>query len=66
MIRKELLKELIVSFQESLPNSMINRDVELSVDSEKVIALRGVRRSGKSSLLLLAMNKLLASGVKTE
>lgn len=66
MIRKELLKELIVSFQESLPNSMINRDVELSVDSEKVIALRGVRRSGKSSILLLAMNKLLASGVKTE
>jgi predicted AAA+ superfamily ATPase len=40
--------------------------VELSVDSEKVIALRGVRRSGKSSILLLAMNKLLASGVKTE
>jgi len=66
MIKKELLKELIVSFQASLPKVLISRDVELSVDTEKVIALRGVRRSGKSSILLLAMNKLLASGVKRE
>lgn len=66
MIKKVLLKELIVSFQASLPKGLISRDVELPVDTEKVIALRGVRRSGKSSILLLAMNKLLASGVKKE
>jgi len=32
MIRKELLKELIVTFQDSLPNYLINRVVELPVD----------------------------------
>lgn len=66
MVKKELLKELIVSFQATLPKYLINRDVDLAVDTEKVIALRGVRRSGKSSVLLLAMNKLLATGVKKE
>lgn len=66
MVRKELLKELIVTFQESLPNYLLNRDVQLTVDTEKIIALRGVRRSGKSSILLLTMNKLIAAGTKKE
>jgi hypothetical protein len=66
MIRKELLKELIVSFQSSLPKELISRDIELPVDTGKVIALRGVRRSGKSSVLHLVMNNLMATGVKKE
>lgn len=66
MIKKELLKELIVSFQDSLPNDLMSRTVELPIETEKIIALRGVRRCGKSSVLLLAMNKLLISGIKKE
>ncbi len=66
MIKKELLKELIVSFQATLPVEFISREVTLPVDTDKIISVSGVRRSGKSVILLLAMNNLMAQGVKKE
>jgi len=66
MIKKELLKELIVSFQSALPNDFITRNVSLATDTGKIISVSGVRRSGKSAVLLLTMNKLLAEGIKKE
>lgn len=66
MIKKELLKELIVSFQSALPNEFIKRKVELPVNSGKIVSVSGVRRSGKSAILMLTMNKLLAGGIKKE
>lgn len=63
MIRKELLKELIVAFQESIPAKLFSRAVVPPTDTDKIIALRGVRRCGKSSLLQLCVNQLIESGI---
>jgi uncharacterized protein len=59
MERKDLIKQLIVTFQESLPVNVLDRDLELPIDSDKIITVPGVRRCGKSSLLFVMMNKLL-------
>jgi len=66
MIRKELLKELIVSYQESIPAKLFSRNVMTPIDTEKIVALRGVRRCGKSSILQLSINQIIESGVKRE
>ncbi|MDO9154604.1 MAG: ATP-binding protein [Paludibacter sp.] len=66
MIRKEVLKELIVTFQESIPTNLFTRNVVLPIDTEKIIALRGVRRCGKSSILQLSINQLIESGILKE
>ncbi len=66
MIRKELLKELIVSFQETIPAKLFSRDVVPPIDTEKIVALRGVRRCGKSSILQLSINQLIESGIARE
>jgi predicted AAA+ superfamily ATPase len=63
MKKKELLKELIVTFQNLLPAKVISRNLELPLNSEKIITAPGVRRCGKSSLFLLTMNHLLTTGV---
>ena len=66
MARKELFKSLIALSQAELPFERIEREVDLPVQPELIITVPGVRRAGKSSLLMLAVNKLLASGVKRE
>ncbi|WP_308745330.1 hypothetical protein [uncultured Bacteroides sp.] len=53
MGKKELLKQLIVGFQASLPVEVYPRELFLPVDSGKIITVPGVRRCGKSSLFLL-------------
>ena len=66
MARKELFKSLIALSQAELPFERIEREIDLPVQPELIITIPGVRRAGKSSLLMLAVNKLLASGVKRE
>lgn len=66
MARKELFKSLIALSQAELPFERIEREIELPVQLELIITVPGVRRAGKSSLLMLTVNKLLASGVKRE
>ena len=66
MARKELFKSLIALSQAELPFERIEREIDLPVQPELIITVPGVRRAGKSSLLMLAVNKLLASGVKRE
>jgi len=66
MIRKELLKELIVTFQESIPAKLFPRSLIPSIHTEKIIALRGVRRCGKSSILQLCINQLIEQGIARE
>lgn len=63
MIRKELLKELIVTFQELTPANLFPRNTSIPVDTNKIIALRGVRRCGKSSVMQLAINQLIETGI---
>jgi hypothetical protein len=51
MIRKELLKELIVSFQSSLPKELISRDIELPVP----VRLSNYEESGEAGNLSLGV-----------
>ena len=66
MVRKELFKSLIALSQAELPFERIERETALPEKPELIITVPGVRRAGKSSLLMLTVNKLLASGVKRE
>ncbi|MBR4704488.1 MAG: ATP-binding protein [Paludibacteraceae bacterium] len=66
MAKKELLKTLIALTQAELPFNRMERDVIIPENPDSIITVPGVRRAGKSSLLMLAVNKLLASGVKRE
>ncbi len=66
MEKKELLKQLIISFQKELPSALIARDTELPADTGKIITVPGVRRCGKSSVLLLTINKLLEKNLPKE
>ncbi len=66
MVTKELIKELIVSFQNALPLSVISRETVIPTDTEKIITLPGVRRCGKSSVFMLTINEILSQGVDKE
>lgn len=66
MSKKELLKQLIITFQEALPQDVCDREIELPLHSNKIITVPGVRRCGKSSLLMLTINKLIGRGIRKE
>jgi predicted AAA+ superfamily ATPase len=61
---KEVLQSLIAMKQEEMPFKLLPRDLKLPVDSRKIITVPGVRRCGKSSLLMLAVNELINRGVE--
>ena len=63
MTIKETIKSLIALKQEEIPVSYNPRDVELPIDSKKIITTVGVRRCGKSTLmeLLILMMELSIS-----
>ena len=63
MPKKELFKTLIALTQAELPFERIEREIVLPVRPDGIITIPGVRRAGKSSLLMLVANKLIASGV---
>ncbi|MCM1041152.1 MAG: ATP-binding protein [Bacteroides sp.] len=60
---KEIFKSLIALKQQEFPFDVIHRDMELPTDKKKIITIPGVRRCGKSSLMKIAVNELLAQGV---
>lgn len=63
---KELLKQIIIEWQEfSFPN-LIERDYRIPLDSMKIITITGPRRSGKTSLIFLLIQRLLKKGIKKE
>lgn len=55
---KQLFKKIITDFQESKTKSTIPRDMEIPLESGKVVSLVGVRRSGKTSLLYQIIESL--------
>ena len=59
MKKKELIKQLIASFQNALPTDIRPRELTLPTASEKIVTVPGVRRCGKSSLFQLAIRRLL-------
>lgn len=63
---KDVLKSLIALRQRECPFDVIPRERPLSVERRKIITVPGVRRCGKSTMMELAVNELLASGVPRE
>ena len=65
MTDKELVKQLIVNSQVRLETiDSVERNMKLPISSGKIITVPGVRRCGKSTLLLLTIKQLLAKGVE--
>ncbi|HXK50774.1 MAG TPA: ATP-binding protein [Clostridiales bacterium] len=60
---KQLFKELILDFQESDINAGVARHVEITPVHKKATVCMGVRRSGKSTLMLQLIKKLLNKGI---
>ena len=66
MSKKDIFKTLIAQKQSEMPFSVIDRDVSLPTDGNEIITVPGVRRCGKSTLMEIAINRLLANGVRKE
>lgn len=65
-MRKEVIKSLIAIKQSEIPFDVIGRDVSLPVNRKKIITIPGVRRCGKSTMMEIAVNELVASGVDSK
>ncbi len=59
----DLLKEIILNFQELTWDSGVPRRIDFAVIPGKATVCMGVRRSGKSTFMLQLMQHLLAAGV---
>jgi uncharacterized protein len=55
---KDTFKKIIINFQEAHIAKLIEREYNLPLQSKKIISLVGVRRCGKTSLLLNLINTL--------
>lgn len=66
MDKKELLKTIITDNQSRALPQIWPRTLEIPLNSEKIITLTGVRRSGKTYHLFDAMSKLKAQKVSNE
>ena len=66
MNKKDIFKTLIAQKQSEMPFSVIDRDVSLPIHGNEIITVPGVRRCGKSTLMEIAINRLLANGVRKE
>lgn len=55
---KNLIKRVIVDFQERDLSHVVKRDVDLPTDSKKIVSLIGVRRCGKTYMLFYLINQL--------
>jgi predicted AAA+ superfamily ATPase len=62
----DILKEIILDFKEGALSTGIPRSLELTQVSGKATICIGARRSGKSTLMLQQVQKLLDSGVSPE
>lgn len=63
MKRKEVFQAIISTMQNELPFPVLDREMELPVNSGQMITVAGVRRCGKSSMMKIVANRLMASGI---
>ena len=65
-MRKDVIKSLIALRQNDIPFEVIERDVELPINRKKIITVPGVRRCGKSTMMEIAINDLVNTGIPKE
>ena len=63
---KRTFQSIIALHQEEFPFMLHEREWELPIQNSRIVTVTGIRRCGKSSLLGLAVNKLLQAGVSNE
>lgn len=63
---RDIIKSLIAIKQSEIPFDVVERDVKLPINRKKIITIPGVRRCGKSTLMEIAINELIASGIPKE
>jgi hypothetical protein len=63
-MRKDIIKNLITDFHEKGIPSVKPRLLEIPVNSKKIVALTGVRRSGKTFQLYNVINRLIKNKIK--
>ena len=61
MDTKDRFKQLIADFHASPIRTLVRRDTDLPLDIEKIIVVTGMRRAGKTSLLLDSIQSLRQS-----
>ena len=62
-MRKDIIKSLIALRQNDIPFDVVERDVKLPINRQKIITVPGVRRCGKSTMMEIAINDLVKEGV---
>ncbi|MBC7195445.1 MAG: AAA family ATPase [Caldisericia bacterium] len=65
-MNKELIKTVIVEYQEREIPWLIERDIDIPLESNKIIAITGPRRSGKTYLMFQIMKKLFEKNINKE
>lgn len=55
---KDIFKKIITDFHEQHIHPPVSRDIQIPVDSGKIVSLIGVRRSGKTSILFRIITEL--------
>lgn len=63
---RNIFQSIIALHQEEIPLSLYERSLQLPLNKQRIVTVTDVRRCGKSSLLHLTINRLLASGVDKE
>jgi predicted AAA+ superfamily ATPase len=63
---KDIIKEAISDFHERKLEEIMPRELVLPLDSRKIISVLGVRRSGKTYLLLDTIKRLMKKGVSIQ
>mgnify|MGYP002673970595 FL=1 len=63
---RNIFQSIIALHQEEIPLSLYERSLQLPLNKQRIVTVTGVRRCGKSSLLHLTINRLLALGVDKE
>lgn len=63
---RKTFQSIIALHQEEIPMSLYDRALQLPINEQNIVTVTGVRRCGKSSLMGLTINRLLAAGVAKE
>jgi len=66
MVNIEDFKYVISLWKDFEIPDLIERDVKIDLDANKVIAIAGVRRSGKTHVMFQCMNTLLKKGIRKD